>query len=196
MVKYTITSRYHAHENFRDHVHNGIDFAMPEGTPLRAIVSGKIKTENYGEVNAGKTVFIEGDDGKTYIFGHLHDFAVRNGQRVNVGDLLGHSGHSGRSFGDHLHFGVKENGHFIDPEPFTPLVQKMDSLRQTVHSAPKPEPVETVEFGMNTLDIFNDAMQQFNETLSDMVLNVIHFSQLFSIHTMRQVLDSILFLLG
>jgi murein DD-endopeptidase MepM/ murein hydrolase activator NlpD len=193
---YKVTSKFNASESFRELPHRGIDFSMSEGTPLRAIVSGKIKTANYGDVNAGKTVFIEGDDGKTYIFGHLHDFAVRNGQRVNVGDLLGHSGNSGHSTAPHLHFGVKENGHFIDPEPFTPLVQKMDSLRQTVHSAPKPEPVETVEFGMNTLDIFNDAMQQFNETLSDMVLNVIHFSQLFSIHTMRQVLDSILFLLG
>jgi murein DD-endopeptidase MepM/ murein hydrolase activator NlpD len=47
-VKYTITSKFHATERFRNHQHNGIDLKMPEGTSLRAIESGKIRLADYG----------------------------------------------------------------------------------------------------------------------------------------------------
>lgn len=80
---------------------------MAEGTDLRAIADGTIRVADYGNTNAGKTVFIDAADGKTYIYGHLSDFSVSNGQTIHVGELIGHSGNSGFSTGPHLHFGIK-----------------------------------------------------------------------------------------
>jgi murein DD-endopeptidase MepM/ murein hydrolase activator NlpD len=66
------------------------------------------RIHDYGNVNAGKTVFVKWEDGKTAIYGHLNDFTVKNGQHVSPGDLLGHAGNTGFSTGNHLHFGLKD----------------------------------------------------------------------------------------
>lgn len=169
MVKYTITSRFHDKEEFRDHVHQGVDLAMPEGTDLKAIVDGVIRTADYGSSSTGKTVFIDAADGKTYIYGHLKDFSVSDGQPIHVGDILGHSGNSGHVVGSnggyHLHFGIKEHGEFIDPTPYTSLIQHMDQLKGAAHA--------TVNSGLDALEMLNQALSQFTQTLSEMTLNCI-----------------------
>jgi hypothetical protein len=123
---YHISSKFKGTESFRSAAHNGIDIPLPKGTTLKAIQEGSIRIKDYGNVNAGKTVFIDGADGKTYIYGHLSEFKVKDGQHVEVGDTLGLSGNTGYVVGEnggyHLHFGLKENGHFIDP---TPLAEKV-----------------------------------------------------------------------
>lgn len=182
MVKYTITSRYHAAEPFRDHAHNGIDLAMPEGTDLRAIVDGVIRTADYGTASSGKTVFIDAADGRTYIYGHLKDYSVSDGQSVHVGDILGHSGNTGHSTGPHLHFGIKEHGEFIDPTPYTLLIQQMDHLKGAAHA--------TVNSGLDALEMLNQALSQFTQTLSEMTLNCI--SLLFDNRTMSLISDIVL----
>lgn len=182
MVKYTITSRYHDAEPFRDHAHNGIDLAMPEGTDLRAIVDGVIRTADYGTTSSGKTVFIDAADGRTYIYGHLKDYSVSDGQSVHVGDILGHSGNTGHSTGPHLHFGIKEHGEFIDPTPYTSLIQQMDHLKGAAHA--------TVNSGLDALEMLNQALSQFTQTLSEMTLNCI--SLLFDNRTMSLISDIVL----
>ncbi|MEC2236627.1 M23 family metallopeptidase [Bacillus subtilis] len=165
MVKYTITSRFQATEAFRDHPHTGVDLAMPEGTALKAIVEGVIRTADYGSSSTGKTVFIDAADGRTYIYGHLKDFSVSDGQSAHVGDILGHSGNTGHSTGPHLHFGIKEHGEFIDPTPYTSLIQRMDQLKGAAHA--------TVNSGLDALEMLNQALSQFTQTLSEMTLNCI-----------------------
>jgi murein DD-endopeptidase MepM/ murein hydrolase activator NlpD len=179
VVKYKITSRFLDRESFRDHAHSGLDFSMPEGTELRSIAEGVVRIKDFGNVNAGKTVLIDSPDGKTYIYGHLSDFAVNNGQKVHMGDLLGHSGNTGTSTGPHLHLGVKVNGEFVDPAPYAPMIQQMDNLKAVVHNS-----------SLNVSEIFNGAMKQFSESLSDMAINLI--SLLPDIHTVFGVLGSIL----
>lgn len=161
MGNYKITSQFHATESFREGAHKGIDFAMKEGTDLKAVAEGIIRIKDYGNVNAGKTVFIDTADGKTFIYGHLKDFAVNNGQQVKVGDLIGHSGNTGASTGAHLHFGVKVDGEFADPSAYVPLIQKMNELKEVAFTQ------------MNVADIFNEAMQQFSEALSSMLLHIV-----------------------
>lgn len=161
MGNYKITSQFHATESFREGAHKGIDFAMKEGTDLKAVAEGVIRLKDYGNANAGKTVFIDTVDGKTFIYGHLKDFTVSNGQQVKVGDLIGHSGNTGASTGAHLHFGVKVDGEFADPSAYVPLIQKMNELKEVAFTQ------------LNVADIFNEAMQQFSEALSSMLLHII-----------------------
>lgn len=127
-MTYRITSRFLEKEPFRSHPHTGYDFAMPEGTPIRSIKDGIVHLADYGNQNAGKTIFVQWEDGKTAIYGHLSKFAVKEGQYVKAGDLIGYSGNTGHSTGSHLHFGLKgENGQFIDPSPYIDLIQNMNN---------------------------------------------------------------------
>jgi hypothetical protein len=167
LVHYRITSKYGAAESFRDHTHRGVDLSMPEGTSLRAIENGTIRIKDYGGVNSGKTVFIDTEDGKTIIYGHLHDFAVRDGQRVNVGDLLGHSGNTGHSTGSHLHLGVKDHGEFIDPTPYASLIESVGKTAKQVGE-------RMIYPKLEAASMFNDTIEQLNGILSEMTLNFIH----------------------
>jgi murein DD-endopeptidase MepM/ murein hydrolase activator NlpD len=128
-MKFVMTGKYLEVSPIRGNVpHHGIDFSMPEGTTLRSVVDGKVRLADYGNQNAGKTVLIDSDDGNTYIYGHCHDFVVKNGQNVHVGQIIAHSGNTGHSISAHLHFGVKETatGEWIDP---TPIADKVASIQ-------------------------------------------------------------------
>lgn len=126
-MKYKITSEFLSKEPFRSHAHNGIDFAMPIGTPLRAIQDGVIRLADYGHLNAGKTIFLQTENKITFIYGHLSKFTVKNGQYVKAGDIIGYSGNTGFSTGAHLHFGVKEGGRYTDPSPYVDFIQNMNN---------------------------------------------------------------------
>jgi len=128
-MKFVITSPFGAHESFRNHAHNGIDIRMEEGTPLSAIKDGVIRIANYEDANAGKTIFLEMEDGTTAIYGHLSEFIARNGDKVQAGDLIGYSGNTGFSTGEHLHFAIKDNGAFVDPTSFVDQVQQTGLLQ-------------------------------------------------------------------
>jgi hypothetical protein len=127
IMTYRITSRFLEQESFRSRPHTGIDLAMPEGTPIHSIKDGIVHLADYGSRNAGKTIFVQWEDGKTAVYGHLSKFAVKESQHVNAGDLIGYSGNTGHSTGAHLHFGLKEDGHFIDPSPYVDLIQNMNN---------------------------------------------------------------------
>lgn len=166
-MNYRITSRFGQQESFRTHGHSGIDFAMNKGEPIRSIKEGIVRIADYGNVNAGKTVFVKWEDGKTAIYGHLNDFAVKNGQHVQPGDLLGHAGNTGHSFGNHLHFGLKEDGHFIDPSPYISDIQNMN-VKQYAQNIVE-HITEPTQLKVN----FFDYMHQHMNVLSDLKLHLI-----------------------
>lgn len=108
------------------HPHTGIDYKMPEGVPLEAIMDGKIiKVVDYGDVNAGKTVIIQMKNGEQAIYGHLSEFVVQEGDTVKVGDLIGFSGNTGHSTAPHLHFAIKGEEGYIDPAKYEDAIQQM-----------------------------------------------------------------------
>jgi murein DD-endopeptidase MepM/ murein hydrolase activator NlpD len=114
-MKITITSRYGEMESFRTHPHNGIDLNYPLGTNVNSVHSGVVeKVVDYVD-NIGKGVIIKNDNGETSIYGHLNDIAVKEGQRVGEGSIIGHSGSTGHSTGNHLHYAEKIDGSFVDP---------------------------------------------------------------------------------
>jgi len=165
---YPITSRFNDFESFRKIPHKGIDFAMQKGTELKAIVEGRIQIVDYGNLKAGKTVIIKGEDGQTYIYGHLSEFNVNTGDYVHQGDLLGLSGNSGNVVGAgggyHLDFSVKnEQGQFIDPAPYVDFIQNMNN----------PEYMnallsETLQKANESSFSLGDIMQQFSDSLSNL----------------------------
>lgn len=94
--------------------HEGLDIAVPPGTPVRAAAGGMVVQAGWmGEFGYG--VVIDHGSGVQTLYGHLRRIAVRVGQRVQRGQVIAWSGSSGRSTGPHLDFRVKVNGKSVDP---------------------------------------------------------------------------------
>lgn len=106
--------------------HNGIDFALPEGTQVLAAYSGKVIQSGI-QTDLGIAVTIEHRWGQS-LYAHLFNVKVSVGQKVKRGELIGLSGKTGFVKGAHLHFGIKpknpndKNGYlgFIDPSKYFP----------------------------------------------------------------------------
>lgn len=171
-MKYQITSRFHQQESFRSVPHNGIDLKMEIGEPLRSIKSGIIHLRDYGTENAGKVILIDGEDGKTYIYGHLSKFNVKEGQSVTEGDLIGFSGNTGHSTGAHLHFGIKEGERFIDPSPYTDLLEKMNSPKRLTTIIPKEEAISQTHSFLEVLNSHTDIYSNFFQSLKLQMINI------------------------
>lgn len=106
--------------------HQGIDFAMPTGTPIRCFNSGTVIKVGHGD-GFGNSVWVKFNDGYTAVFGHLDKVSVKVGERVFNTEVIGFSGDTGHSTGPHLHLGVlNPNGHWMDPSRYVNLEQALN----------------------------------------------------------------------
>jgi hypothetical protein len=96
-------------------MHPGIDFAASIGTPVYATADGTISVVSLRFSGYGKMIEIEHGFGYRTRYAHLHDFAVREGQYVKRGELIGYVGNTGLSTAPHLHYEVFMNGQQINP---------------------------------------------------------------------------------
>ncbi|WP_030857160.1 M23 family metallopeptidase [Streptomyces sp. NRRL S-37] len=97
--------------------HTGQDFAVPIGTPVRAVGAGKVVRVSCGGA-FGIAIVVRHADGYYTQYAHLAAVAVDQGERVAPGQWIGQSGTSGNSTGPHLHFEVRvtpETGSAVDP---------------------------------------------------------------------------------
>ena len=96
--------------------HNGTDFAAPYGTPVRATAAG-IVTARSRDNGRGNYVTIRHANGFASEYFHLQRFAsgLRAGQRVEQGQVIGTVGSTGLSTGPHLHYGMLQNGRYLNP---------------------------------------------------------------------------------
>ncbi|MEO1966230.1 M23 family metallopeptidase, partial [Hyphomonas sp.] len=119
-VPYRLTSNYGVRVDpfkKRPGWHNGIDMAAYHAAPIVAAGPGVI---SYAGPRSGYGRLVEIDHGHGFKsrYGHLSGITVKKGQTVEVGDLVGKMGTTGRSTGDHLHFEVWFNGKPYDPIKF------------------------------------------------------------------------------
>lgn len=96
--------------------HNGVDYAAPTGTPIRAVGDGRIKSVGYLGAS-GKHITIRHNSTYKTSYSHLSRYAkgLKRGKLVSQGDIIGYVGATGRATGPHLHFSFYENGRFVDP---------------------------------------------------------------------------------
>src|SRR4029077_13644465 len=89
--------------------HEGVDFGCPRGTPVVAATDGIVLHAGQEAAWSAYGNFVEIWDATqrcATLYGHFLDVAVKVGQKVWCGELLGHSDNTGHSTGDHLHFGL------------------------------------------------------------------------------------------
>lgn len=94
--------------------HNGIDIAVPEGTPVKAVADGTVV---YAGLRSGYgwTVLLEHDNGMVTLYAHNSKNGVDVGQAVRKGDTISSAGSTGRSTGPHVHFEAWQAGANVTP---------------------------------------------------------------------------------
>lgn len=90
--------------------HNGIDYASPCGTSVKAPEAGTVY-QQYEPNGYGVWIRFIGDSGWTHDLGHLQGYSTANGAHVAEGTVIGKSGTTGNSSGCHLHWTTKKPGY-------------------------------------------------------------------------------------
>jgi len=94
--------------------HSGIDVYTPVGTPVRAVLKGRVKAARHMS-KYGKTVIISHRNNLETLYAHNSRLLVKRGQKVKRGQIIAYSGASGRATGPHVHYEVRVNGDCVDP---------------------------------------------------------------------------------
>ncbi len=120
----------------RDQLHTGVDLAVPEGTPVKAVADGIVRRASEDNVN-GRVVILDHGRGVTTAYCHNSLLRVITGQRVKAGDVIADSGTTGRSTGPHVHYQL-ELGH-KPMDPFSFRGSKPVLIEAAVPAPPKDE---------------------------------------------------------
>ena len=89
--------------------HNGVDFATPVGVPIRACANGEIAYADSVPDSNGLGINIKHEWGMSQYW-HLDNLSVKQGTKIECGQVIGISGKTGFVTGPHLHFGIKITG--------------------------------------------------------------------------------------
>ena len=105
------------HPIFKTHKpHQGVDYAAPTGTPVKAVGDGTIEKAGWGN-GFGNMVILKHSGGLESMYSHLSGFAsgAKRGARVRQGQVIGYVGATGYATGPHLDFRLKQNGKYVNP---------------------------------------------------------------------------------
>ncbi|QNF31359.1 M23 family metallopeptidase (plasmid) [Adhaeribacter swui] len=105
--------------------HAGIDFKGASDSVM-VILPGRVSKVGYSG-GLGNYVEVTHADFTT-VYGHLSGIAVREGMYIKAGTLIGLTGSTGRSTGDHLHFALKYKGRIVNPTPFLDEIYRATEL--------------------------------------------------------------------
>ncbi len=96
-------------------MHTGLDFTADIGTEIYATGDGVIEAVDSKLSGYGHHVVIQHGYGYQTLYAHMSHVAVRVGEKVKRGQIIGYVGNTGTSTGPHLHYEVMKNGEKVDP---------------------------------------------------------------------------------
>jgi len=99
-------------------MHTGMDFSAKSGTPIYATGDGKIAKVRRSRRGYGNHVIINHGYGYKTLYAHMKKYAVKKGQKVQRGEVIGYVGSTGTSVAPHLHYEVHKDGRKINPVNF------------------------------------------------------------------------------
>jgi len=97
--------------------HSGLDINARPRTPVRAPAGGTVTFAGAQE-QYGITITIDHGQDVRSIYGHLAQVAVKQGERVQRGQVIAYTGNTGRSSGPHLHYEILVKGHSVNPRAY------------------------------------------------------------------------------
>ncbi|MFN0274421.1 MAG: M23 family metallopeptidase [Chitinophagales bacterium] len=121
--------------------HDGLDFTAPKGTDVFATADGVVEQADNNSSGYGNVIVINHGNGYKTRYAHLNGFAVRAGNKIKRGELIGYVGTTGLSTAPHLHYEVEKDGVKIDPinfffndlspEEYAKLIEKANQANQS-----------------------------------------------------------------
>lgn len=120
--EFPITQTFAEHEERRlangwQYYNGGIDWGLPERTPICAALEGFVSKIEVLNTGYGNVVKLDHENGLQTLYAHLSYSVVSLGQIITRGQMIGRSGNTGNSTGPHLHFEVRQDGVAVDPQP-------------------------------------------------------------------------------
>ena len=109
-----LTSRFGYRSLLGSTYHNGIDIGNSYGTSIYAADGGTVTYSGWMS-GYGYLIIIDHGNGYQTYYGHNSSLTVSVGAKVHKGQLIARMGSTGRSTGNHCHFGIKLNGTFLNP---------------------------------------------------------------------------------
>lgn len=116
--------------------HNGVDLAAPSGTPVYATADGTVEMAqryssygNYVQIDHGSEIETR--------YAHLSSYTVSAGEYVQIGDLIGYVGSTGRSTGPHLHYEVRVGNDPVNPIPYMVAQLEADEAADAARGGPE-----------------------------------------------------------
>jgi murein DD-endopeptidase MepM/ murein hydrolase activator NlpD len=97
---------------------DGVDIAVPTGTPVKAAENGVVIYAGDGLKEFGNTVLVRHENGLVTVYGHASSIEVQRGQKVKRGQEIALSGMSGTTDSPKLHFEVRKNSAPVDPSGY------------------------------------------------------------------------------
>ncbi len=103
-------------------MHQGIDIAHRdnERAVIKAAKGGIVTEASYHRGGYGNLVIVDHENGYVTYYAHLSSFAIKEGERVEAGQLLGQMGRTGHATGYHLHFEIRHNNRPQNPLTYLP----------------------------------------------------------------------------
>jgi murein DD-endopeptidase MepM/ murein hydrolase activator NlpD len=127
-------------------MHAGIDKAAPTGTPIHAVTDGTVQfAGRHG--GHGNYVKLSHGGGIGTGYGHMSRIAVRSGQRVSRGQVIGYVGSTGLSTGPHLHYELYRNGQTVNPSSVSFVTRAQLSGRELADFRARLTELKTVKPG-------------------------------------------------
>ncbi len=102
--------------------HGGVDIGAPKNTQIHAARGGVVTISTYGS-SYGNYVVIQHDNGYSSLYAHMNSRAVKEGDVITQGQVIGYVGTTGSSNGYHLHFEIRLNGVRQDPISYYPSLK-------------------------------------------------------------------------
>jgi murein DD-endopeptidase MepM/ murein hydrolase activator NlpD len=129
-----ISSRFNPHRRHpilnTIRAHQGVDYAAPTGTPVKASGDGKVIFRGW-KSGYGNTLILQHPGNITTLYAHLSRFAKTSsyGTRVRQGETIGYVGATGLATAAHLHYEYRKNGVHLNPQ--TVILPPAEPLRGT-----------------------------------------------------------------
>lgn len=151
------------------HTHQGIDLAMPLGTPIRSSVGGTVKGIYNDPKGYGNYIDITSPDDIVTRYAHAQGFDVKPGSEILPGQILGKSGATGRATGPHLHYEVRKGNKSINPMELQNIMANLNQpqdlaqlknvlVQKELGNVPQQEPDEKTQ-------LYNELVKQELQTL-------------------------------
>jgi len=105
-------------------MHSGIDLNWGStawadyGKPIQSVRAGRVSRIGWESNGFGNFVVVDHGDGFLSYYAHLSSVTVKQGDRVSNNSVVGKLGNSGNSTGPHLHFSMKKNGRWVNPNDY------------------------------------------------------------------------------